>query len=332
MMNLEGACIVALAFLIDWIIGDPPNRYHPVAWMGTAIAWAKRRALSTTPRHRKRRRFLHGLLLVLIGGAIVFGVGILIERACAVIIDRDYALGSFPGYWIIMIQAWVLKSCFGGRSLAAAAHSVAGALRQGDVAEARHRVAYHLVSRDVSKLNEAELSAATIESVAENTSDSVVAPLLYYAIAGLPGALLYRFVNTCDAMLGYRTKELEWFGKASARADDLLNLIPARITAGLIFLATFPSVQRCVRSVRVWWRDARLTASPNAGHPMSAAAGALGVMLEKKHHYRLGEGLPMPDELTIHRMLGLFRRCVLLAALLACVAVALKPLFFARLI
>ena len=327
MIDLLGACSVGLALLIDCIGGDPPNRIHPVAWMGNAIACAKAKA----PRGGNGRRFAYGLLLIMLGGTIVIGIGTLIERvSLAKNTDTSRLVSNAAWCVALVVQAMTLKICIGARSLATAARSVAGALDQGDLAVARQRVAYHLVSRDVTQLNAAELSAATIQSVAENLSDAVVAPLFYYAIAGLPGALLYRFVNTCDAMLGYRTSELEWLGKASARADDLLNLIPARLTAALVCFAALPSVQRFVLGVRIWWRDARLTASPNAGHPMSAAAGVLGVMLEKRHHYRLGDGLPVPDVSTIGQMLGLFRRCVMLATLLAGAAVALRPFWLWR--
>jgi adenosylcobinamide-phosphate synthase len=328
MIGLREASIVGLALLIDGIGGDPPNRFHPVAWMGTAIAWAKAKA----PRRGNGRRFLYGLLLIIVGGTIVVGLGVLIERASLLTTNASQVVDNAAWWLALGIQAMTLKICFGARSLAAAARAVADALHQGDLAMARQQVAYHLVSRNVTELNAPELSAATIESVAENLSDSVVAPLFFFAVAGLPGAMLYRFVNTCDAMLGYRTAELEWLGKASARADDFLNLIPARLTAALVLFATLPSVEQFALGVRIWWRDAWLTASPNAGHPMSAAAGVLGVMLEKKHHYRLGEGLPLPDVCTIGRMLALFGRCVLLAALLAGAAVALKPYLLASLI
>jgi adenosylcobinamide-phosphate synthase len=167
------------------------------------------------------------------------------------------------------------------------------------------------------------VAAATVESVAENTSDGLVAPLLYYAWGGLPGALAYRFTNTADSMLGYRDATYEWLGKAPARLDDLANLLPARISAGLILLAAALLGQDAGRAWRIWQRDAGRTASPNAGHPMSAMAGALGVELVKVGHYRLGVGGRPPAPEDIRRALHIMRTAVALCvALLALLAVA----------
>jgi len=149
-------------------------------------------------------------------------------------------------------------------------------------------VSWRLVSRDTATLSATQVSAATIESVAENLSDSVVAPLLYYAVGGLPAAFGYRFANTADAMVGYRDEVYEWLGKAPARLDDLFNLVPARLAAALIVAAAPLTGESAGRAWRIWRRDAGKTASPNAGHPMSAMAGALDVELEKVGHYRLG--------------------------------------------
>jgi adenosylcobinamide-phosphate synthase len=293
MIASETALILAMAFLIDFLAGDPPNRFHPVAWMGNGISWYQRRA----NRAGNARRFLSGLVLLVVGLVLMVGIGWLIQRACQ----------KCPSVVSILVQAVVLKCTFSARSLMRAAKRVANALDSENISLARQQVAFHLVSRDTSGLGDADLSAATIESVAENSSDSIIAPLFYFALAGLPGALAYRFVNTCDAMLGYRIADLEWFGKPAARLDDLLNLVPARLTA-LIMLGVGAGMGTTCglrRAVNVWWQDHALTASPNAGHPMSAAAGILGVMLEKQGHYRLGEGLPPPSTVTIVRSIHL---------------------------
>ncbi len=291
MTEFHFASVVVLAFLGDILLGDPPNRFHPVAWMGNAIGLVRRSA----PKSSDAVRFGWGLALVC-GGVVFMGLlGWIVQRACQ----------SCPVLVSIVVQAVVLKCSFSIRSLAKAAKGVSTALRNEDIDAARHQVAYHLVSRDVSKLDASKLSAATIESVAENTSDSVIAPLFYFAIAGLPGALVYRFVNTCDAMIGYRTAELEWFGKAAARTDDVLNWLPARITAVLILLVGGIPKARFRKATSIWMRDHRLTSSPNAGHPMSAAAGVLGVVLEKEGHYVLGAGQPNPTAATIEQAIGL---------------------------
>lgn len=291
MSNETLVMVLGLAFMIDMVLGDPPNRFHPVAWMGNVIARARRSA----PQQCNVKRFIYGGLFLAIGVSTVGVIGWAIDRGCA----------KLPVAIAVITQTLVLKSTFSVRSLSRAARAVAEPLRRDDLVAARYQVAYHLVSRDVSQLDAADLSAATIESIAENTSDSVVAPLFFFAIAGLPGALVYRFVNTCDAMWGYRTPELEWLGKASARLDDLLNLIPARMTAIVMIICGGFYYRRLGDAFRIWRRDRALTASPNAGHPMSAAAGVLGVSLEKKGHYLLGPGLRLPDVNDIDRAVRL---------------------------
>jgi adenosylcobinamide-phosphate synthase len=148
--------------------------------------------------------------------------------------------------------------------------------------------------------------------------------LLYYALGGLPAALAYRFVNTTDAMLGYRDPAHEWLGKAPARLDDLANLLPARLTAGLITLAAALVGDDAGGAWRIWRRDARKTASPNAGHPMSAMAGALGVELEKVDHYRLGAGGRSPAPGDISRAVRLVRVVLALVAGLLLLLPSLK--------
>lgn len=276
--------ILFVAILLDLFLGDPPNRFHPVAWMGNWIALGRRLA----PKHGRWFPFLVGLLFILGSVMAIGGLGYVLQHGCE----------KLPWTLNVVVQAVVLNCMFSAKSLAKAAGKVLEALTAGDIQRGRHEVSYHLVSRDTSQLNASQLTAATIESVAENTSDSVVAPLLFYCVAGLPGALIYRFVNTSDAMLGYRTPELEWLGKSAARLDDLLNWIPARVTAILILVAAYVSMglkyQVVMRGLKVWLRESSKTASPNSGHPMSAAAGVLNVELEKVGHYRLGEGQPLP--------------------------------------
>lgn len=305
--------VVVTAVLIDLFCGEPANRFHPVAWMGNAIAWARQ----ACPPRGYAVRFIWGCGIVILGSLIVGSAGWLIDSWSSSFLRRTMTASFWPEIVVVFLHAVVLKCCFGIRSLRLAARAVLEPLEKQDDTTARQQLACHLVSRDVDGLSASEISAATIESVAENTSDSVVAPLFFYVIGGLPGAIVYRYINTCDAMLGYRTPQFEWLGKAAARADDVLNLIPARITAGLMVAASIPSVT--VANVwRTWMLDARRTASPNAGHPMSVAAGSLGLRLEKQNHYCLGADFRQPDANDIRRMLTLFSSTVTLAVLLAC--------------
>lgn len=190
----------------------------------------------------------------------------------------------------VLLEAVVLKAMISLRGLAVAARTVIAHLNRGDVIGARAAVGYHLVSRRTSELDESQVASAAIESVAENLTDALVAPLLWYLALGLPGAVAYRVVNTADAMIGYRESALEHFGKVAARLDDLLNLIPARLAALALIAAAGLTGGSFRQAARVMWRDHGRTASPNAGWTMAAMAGALRVVLEKPGHYRLGEG------------------------------------------
>jgi adenosylcobinamide-phosphate synthase len=208
-----------------------------------------------------------------------------------------------------LIEAILLKQTVAMHGLAEAAHAVYAPLLVGDEREARRHLGWHLVSRDTTMLDTPRIAAATIESVAENCSDGVVAPLFYYANFGLAGAFAYRWLNTVDSLWGYRDPAREWLGKVGARLDDVANFVPARLTAFFIVVA---AVGRGTagHAWRIWRRDARRTASPNAGHPMSAMAGALGIELEKVDHYTLGAGLPLPTAGDIPRAVHVLRVAV----------------------
>jgi adenosylcobinamide-phosphate synthase len=210
--------------------------------------------------------------------------------------------------------AGLLKPTFAGRALLGAARRVEAAIGHGDLDAARARLAA-LVSRPTAGLRPGLAAAAAIESLAENLADSWVAPLAAYVCFGLGGAYAYRAANTADAMWGYRDERYEWLGKAAARLDDLLNLAPARLAALLLVAAAADRPA----ALRAWRRDARLTASPNAGQPMAAAAGALAVRLEKVGHYALNPAAPEPTAGDVRRARALVGRAMLLCAILALV-------------
>lgn len=267
-----------LALALD-TLGEPPARWHPVVWMGHYLGWTRRRWRGATPAAQWRE------------GALGWAAGAGLSAAAGL------ALSATP-WWV---QGCALKPLLARRALFRAVAEVGAALERHDLPEARRRLAWHLVSRDTSELSAAEVTGAAIESLAENLSDSVVAPLLAYRVGGLPLAAAYRLCNTADAMWGYRTPELEWAGKVAARADDLLNLAPARLTAVCTLLASGG------RGAGVWARDRRRTTSPNAGHPMSAFAGALGVRLDKRGVYVLNPAGRAPDAADLGRALRLAR-------------------------
>jgi adenosylcobinamide-phosphate synthase len=199
---------------------------------------------------------------------------------------------------------------------------VGRALAAGDLAAARLGLR-SLVSRDTSALDPPLLAAAAVESVAENASDSLVAPLFYFVLGGVPAALAYRACNTLDALIGYHG-ETEWLGKAAARLDDLANLVPARLTAALLVVASALVGASAAGALRTWWRDGARTESPNAGRPMAAMAGALGVQLTKVGHYRLGDGAGALGAAAIARAVVLLYVACALASVGAAAALVVR--------
>lgn len=267
--------MVVGAVALDLLVGDPPNRWHPVAWLGTAIGWGRRLGARGS-----RTRLLVAGALVTLAVAMLAGLGGLAVAALA----RSLGIAG------LVVEAIALSTLLSIRGLFRAAARVDTALARGDLDGARRAVGEDLVSRPTAGLDEAQVVSATVESVAENLSDSVLAPVCFYLAFGLAGAAVYRAVNTADAMIGYREGVLEYFGKTAARLDDVLNLVPARLSG----LAILGAAMAPGFSARAGWqvmrRDPRRCASPNAGIPMSVMAGALGVTLEKPGTYRLGDG------------------------------------------
>jgi len=224
----------------------------------------------------------------------------------------------------LLIEAGVLKLAISSRGLDRAAGEVEAALRRADLPEARRLLSWHLVSRDTRDLSAEEVAGAAVESVAENLTDALVAPLCAYMAGGLPGVWAYRFAQTADSMWGYHDEQHEWLGKPAARLDDALNWLPARLAAGLLTAAAALLEGRAA-AARAWQgrrREARNTASPNAGQTMATMAGALGVTLTKRGHYVLrgGDAAITPD------VLARGRRIVRLAAGLAVVTAMIMAL------
>jgi adenosylcobinamide-phosphate synthase len=290
---------ILFAIILDIIFGDPPNRFHPTAWMGSFIGWLMR----FRPHRNHFDEFMYGIFIILIGLGLAAGASWMIAY-----------LASFLPIWAgWLLEGLALKLTVSLRGLDTAARQVQTALEKKDLAEARRLLSWHLVSRDTSQLNESKVSAAAIESVAENASDGIIAPLFFFAIGGLPAAFAYRFVNTADSMLGYRDAEREWLGKVPARLDDVLNFIPARLAGLFITLSAFVAGADGKEAWRIMRRDSRVTTSPNAGVPMSAMAGALGVELEKINYYILGKGLRAPTAADIVRVRRLLYFAITLA-------------------
>jgi adenosylcobinamide-phosphate synthase len=292
-----------LALALDALFGDPPNRFHPVVAMGSFIRWFSQLA----PASGNARQFIYGTVFMLIG----------ITLFSVPLIALQFLLQPYP--WLaVIINALLLKVTFSMRRLLEAGREVETALTQNNLPEARRAVSWHLVSRNTSTLGEGHVASATVESLAENLPDSFIAPLLAFAIGGLPLAWAYRFVNTADAMIGYHDEKHEYLGKFAARLDDLLNWIPSRL-GGLFIVLSAPFANGSLgHAWRTMLAQHNRTASPNAGWPMSAAAGALGAMLEKINYYSLEGGPRLPDVAVIRRA----RRLILIASLLSSLFVA----------
>jgi adenosylcobinamide-phosphate synthase len=302
----QPALPLVLAFALDVLVGEPPGALHPVVWMGNVIKPLTRLASGSPARD-----FVVGALYALLVLALFGGAGLVLLRE----------LSPWP-LALLVAESYLLWSCFALRGLVQAGGVMRAALERGSLPEAREALT-SLCSRDPSTLSAAELAGATVESLTENTSDSVVAPLFYYALFGLPGVLVYRAANTLDAMVGYRGK-YEYLGKAAARFDDLLNLVPARLTALLLWLVGALSGLNARGALGVWWRDAQRTESPNAGHPMAMAAGLLSVRLDKRGVYVLGAELGEPSAASVARAMRLVRGAGWLSALLCVILLALR--------
>lgn len=271
------AVAVAVAYTVDRWLGEPPPRLHPVVWMGRALGCLG----APWPDRAPRAAFLRGAVAWCLLAAIAMALAAVAAHAVALGADRCAAWLGHPPFLRVVVNGvvlgFLLKPLLAWRMLrdevSAVEHGLERSLETG-----RERLG-RIVSRDVGALSETVVRESAIESLAENFNDSWVAPLFWFVLAGLPGAALYRFANTADAMWGRRGR-WEWAGKWSARADDLLSFVPARIAAAALALAA-----------RCWPRgleqEARATPSPNGGWPMGMMALALGVRLSKPGVYVL---------------------------------------------
>lgn len=265
---------VLLSVLLDLRFGEPPSALHPVVGMGRYLG-LKTRLPTLSPRASVR--FVLGAVFVVFGAAF-----------CTVLAwSVQNALEPLPGLIELTLLALFFKPFFSISALLRAGDTVRVALEGGKLPEARALLSWHLVSRDTTQLKESEVAGAAVSSLAENLTDSIIAPLLYASLFGFPGIVLYRFINTADALLGYRTEALKHFGKLAARTDDLLNYVPARLTA-LLLLAVLGLQGKAVAPLwRGLRRDHSLTPSPNGGWTMATVAHGLEIQLEKRGVYTL---------------------------------------------
>ncbi|HSV30799.1 MAG TPA: adenosylcobinamide-phosphate synthase CbiB [Atribacteraceae bacterium] len=260
-------------FFLDQVLGDPPDRWHPVAWIGRLID-ALERIFFPKVRNFKKE-FVFGFIVVFltVGG---LGTGYYFLAR--------FLRGVHPGlFWALEI--YFIFHFLAFYTLSRRGREVKRSLEGGDLAAARRKLR-HLVGRDTAHLSEREMVRGTLESLAENFSDGFVAPLFYIAIFGALGGLVYKTINTLDSVLGHKDYRYYFFGFASARVDDVASFIPARLS--VLFVALAASVLGAFgrEAIESAWRDARRHPSPNAGWPEAALAGALGVRLGGSNYYQ----------------------------------------------
>ena len=279
-MILESVVIVGFALLLDFLVGDPKTKYHPTAWIGKLIS----SLVPFTKSNSAKRELIGGILLV----------SVIVITVCTSLVVLDIGISLLTIDFVslivsIAIGSILLKTTIAIRGMQKHALAVVDAVEEGDLDSARNHLSM-IVKRDTKNLDKNHILSGVLESVSENTVDGVTGPLFYYAILGLPGAFVYRAINTIDSMVGYKTtlfKNVGWFG---AKCDTILNYVPSRLTGLVMILGALILGYNWKESLYIMRRDSRKLESLNAGFPMAALAGALGTRLEKMNHYTIGNG------------------------------------------
>ena len=279
-MILEPIVIVAFALGMDFVFGDPKNKYHPTAWIGILIA-------KLTPLAKNQNMYVEKL-----GG--IFVVVITVGVVVTLLLILDAGISLLTTDWVTIVVSGVvvvilLKTTIAIHGMEKHAKAVLESLDQNNLDIARTNLSM-IVKRNTKNLDKNHIISGVLESISENTVDGITGPLFYFALFGLPGAFAYRVINTVDSMIGYKTdifKNVGWFG---ATCDTILNYIPSRLT-GLVMIISAAILQNNWKeSYKIMIRDGKKTESPNAGYPMAALAGALETKFEKINHYKLGNG------------------------------------------
>ena len=279
-MILEPIVIIAFALGMDFVFGDPKNRYHPTVWIGTLIA-------KLTSLAKNQNTYVEKL-----GG--IFVVAITVGVVVTLLLILDTGISLLTTDWVTIVVSGVvvvilLKTTIAIRGMEKHAKAVLESLDQNNLDMARTNLSM-IVKRNTKNLDKNHVISGVLESISENTVDGITGPLFYFALFGLPGAFVYRVINTVDSMIGYKTdifKNVGWFG---ATCDTILNYIPSRLT-GLVMIISAAILQNNWKeSYKIMIRDGKKTESPNAGYPMAALAGALETKFEKINHYKLGNG------------------------------------------
>lgn len=273
---VDSVLIFTLAFLIDMVLGEYPDRIHPTIGIGKMISYLKCKSKNPNPQVEKANGVLMALIIMLIVSLPVFALLFWLRQL------------PYGEILYIVVGAILFKATFSIRGMGQYTKPIAKALKENDLAGARKCLPY-IVRRDPNTLGERQIISAAVESIAESTTDGITAPFFFFALFGVPGAFAYRVVNTLDSMVGYKNVENRNIGWFSAKLDTIANYFPARLTAYLMVAASFLLREDWRESYRILQRDKHKTASPNAGYTISAMAGALNIQLEKQGYYTLGD-------------------------------------------
>jgi adenosylcobinamide-phosphate synthase len=309
--------LFVVSFLLDLVIGDPRWLPHPVRVIGHAISRGE-----TVLRHLGRG-FSAGRAYEFLAGA-VLTLSIVVCAAGGSALSV-YLAHRYTGFGAAILTIYFATTAMATRSLLDEARAVGRLLRMDDLPAAQRQVA-RIVGRDTGNLDAREVVRATIETVAESACDGIVAPMFYLALGGVPAGLAYKAINTLDSMIGHNDSRYRYFGKFAARSDDVANFIPARLTALLITFAAFASGRDWKAAWRIWQRDGTQHASPNAGCPEAAMAGALGVRLGGMNFYggevhygqHLGDASNPLDLRALHRSLNIVLLVSVMMFLISC--------------
>ena len=280
-MIFESILIIGFAITLDLIFGDPRNKYHPTAWIGNFIG-------NLVPMFKNENAYFEkfgGIIIVLISTATVGALLLLFNLKLDSIIGNEILTIIIS----IIVGAILLKTTIAIRGMEKHALRIVDALDNENIDEARTNLAM-ITKRKTKDLDKNHVLSGALESISENTVDGITGPLFYFALFGLPGAFVYRVVNTIDSMIGYKTemfRNLGWFG---ANCDNVLNYIPSRLTGLVMVLASMLLQNDWKQSYRILKKDSDKTSSPNAGYPMAALAGALDTKFQKVDHYTIGSG------------------------------------------
>ena len=279
-MITESILILFFALALDFLLGDPKNKFHPTVWIGILIA-----QLTTMSKNffQNFEKFA-GVILILISTGVVLSLLLFLEIGINLIAFHHLSITLS-----IITGAILLKTTIAIKGMERHALSVVDSLEIEDISSARNNLSM-IVKRNTKNLDRNHIISGVIESISENTVDGITGPLFYFGLFGLPGAFVYRVINTADSMIGYKTnifKNVGWFG---AKCDTFLNYIPSRLTALTMILSAIILKHDWKKSYEIMIRDGKKTDSLNSGYPMAAIAGALGKKFEKIDHYSLGDG------------------------------------------